>query len=190
MSTHRATLGLTRYASTAGSCFAYVFALIGAVLVIGGCSDVPTAPGLGSDGLGGGSSIEILKTVRPGPEWIVQQLVDRHRTVMLLDGEDVKLTFQSKAVTQTTMIVARMSFNDVRERATRLNFDLQPSMSFSRRVELSVSSNYLAGKGGAYKLWCINPATGSLHKADEKPITPGQDVVFTLDHFSAYAVSR
>jgi hypothetical protein len=174
-----------------------IFAVIGAFLA-SGCSDMSTAPtGLeddaaltGTEELGGGLSIEREMDLTPGPEWTVERVVGKHRAVMLLDGEDLTLTFAPKALSgRKVTVVARMELNDERGKATRVDLNLQPSMTFSKPVKLSISSSYLAGTSSTYKLWRYSPELGRPEKV-EKSITPGQAVVFELDHFSSYALSR
>jgi hypothetical protein len=185
-----------RSAGTAGRCIAFVFALIGTALAIGGCSDTPTAPGLEvsddfgvSENQGGGTSIaRNMHETRPG--WTVQQEIGKHREIMFLDGKELKLTFPTKALNQDTMLFAHMRLDAERGSATRVDFDFQPPMSFAKPVELSISSTYLSGDSFTYKLWSIDPVLGGVQKLAEKRIIPGQNVVFTLDHFSTYAISR
>jgi hypothetical protein len=110
---------------------------------------------------------------------------------MKLDGEQVVCSFAPGALTLTQVLVtARMELNGPRGSATRLDIDFQPSLFFKKSVTLKVDSGYLAGTGNKYTLWYFDPVAKTWLRQAESTFTGGLPVLFNLEHFSAYAITR
>lgn len=175
-----------------GGCLAAAAVLLGTLLIATSCSESPTAPGGdplagespdGAGVQGGGFSVS------GALNWTVSKVVTPNGGVMLLDGLRVMSVFPSGALPAATTITATMQLNAPAGQATRIDFDFQPSMSFGKPVQLVLAGNYLAGTG-PYVLWYLNPATETWEKLAEQMPTGNLAVVFLLDHYSQYGVSR
>lgn len=177
-----------------GGCLAAAAVLLGTLLIATSCSESPTAPGgdplVGEDP--GGADIEgggWTASAGGTRDWTVSKTVTPLGGVMLLDGLRLMSVYPNGALPTTTTITVAMRLNAPAGQATRIDFDFQPSMSFGKPVQLVLAGNYLAGTG-PYVLWYLNPATGAWEKLAEQTPTGGLAVVFLLDHYSQYGVSR
>lgn len=154
-----------------------VVALLGA-LFSANCGDRSTSP---SDSAGSFSDLE----------WTVVQPITNDGGYMALDGADVVCSFPMGALpVDATTITARMTLNAPRSKASRIEFDFQPSMEFETPIKLIVSNNYLTGTDSTYLLWCYDPEDGEWEKVDHQDVVPGQPIIFDILHYSGYAVSR
>lgn len=167
------------------------FALLGALLVAPGCSDMPTSPLESPAGNLSANHFDLQIGKTTGPEWTVSQEIHKRGGTMELDGQQLVCTFPSGALPENrTTITAQMRLNGPRGEATRIDIDFQPSMTFRKSISLKVDSGYLAGTGNKYVLWYFNSATRTWVKQSETSFTAAQPATFSLDHYSAYALTR
>jgi len=165
-------------------------AFLVALLLFTGCSESPTGIEQPVASLED-SSLDNIVGDASSTEWTVTKLIMRRGGSMKLDGEQVVCSFSPGAINLLqVLITAKMELNGPRGSATRLNIDFQPSLNFKKSVTLKVDSGYLAGAGNKYTLWYFDPVRRTWLKEAETTFTSGLPVLFTLKHFSAYAVTR
>jgi hypothetical protein len=109
---------------------------------------------------------------------------------MLLDGPSLLCSFPLGALLEPRTITATMRLNGPRGEATRVEMDFQPSMNFLNPVLLVMNPSYLAGNGQRCTLWYFDPDLERWVKKAEQPVILNLPVVFLVDHFSGYAISR
>jgi hypothetical protein len=181
--------------SLLSSKFVAAGALLGAVLLAPGCSDMPTDPSgqsqLSQENGLGTSSLALISGKTEGPEWTVTQLMYRHGGSMELDGQRLVCNFSRNAlpVNQAT-ITATMKLNAPQGQATRIDLDFQPSMTFEKPVTLTIEGTYLAGTGNTYTLWYFDPILRKWMRQATNVFSPSSPTTFNLYHYSAYALTR
>lgn len=163
----------------------FVVALL--LLLLASCSELPTAPGSeaaipGDDPSTAGSGGSCTK-------WKVEQAVGDQGGTIQLDT-DLDLVFPPGALAGEVLVSAEVKLSDKKGSATKVTFDFKPSMTFQAPVSLEIGTSYLAGNGPTYVLSYFNPDTRTWEQLDEKPIGAAGSVVFALDHFSQYSVTR
>lgn len=167
-------------------------AVLGSLLFVSGCSDLPTdvasEPPGDSNGPGGQIATSPWGSTA-GEDWTSTQSVTARGGLMKLD-KGLEIKFNPGSLDKDTTIVGHMRLNAPRGQATRLDCEFLPSMTFAVPAELRVDKDYLAGSGSTYTLWYWNPTSGAWEKVSEQPIGTASNVSFNLDHFSQYAVSR
>jgi hypothetical protein len=163
------------------------FAILGALLVAPGCSDMPTSPFESPANNPSANQIALHGQT----EWTVVQEMRKNGGTIQLDGQQLVCTFPAGAlpVNQAT-ITAKMRLNGPRGEATRIDIDFQPSMVFKKSISLKVNAAYLTGSGNKYTLWYFNPTTRTWTKESEQSFTGAAPTTFTLNHYSAYALTR
>ena len=167
-------------------------AVLGSLLVVSGCSDLPTqvageAPGA-SNGPGGQIATSPWGS-SDGTDWTTSQSISARGGLMKLD-KGLEIKFNPGSLDKDTTITGHMRLNAPKGQATRLDCEFLPSMTFAVPAELRLDKDYLAGAGATYTLWYWNPATSAWDKVGEQPIGTESNVTFQLDHFWQYAVSR
>jgi hypothetical protein len=126
-----------------------------------------------------------------GPEWSVSKEIHKSGGSMQLDGQQLVCTFPPGALPMNrTTITAKMSLNGPRGEATRITIDFQPAITFKKSISLKVDPGYLAGTGNKYVLWYLNPTAQTWVMQNEVSLTSGQPATFSIDHYSAYALTR
>ena len=165
-------------------------ALLFALLCVPGCSETPTSIEQPDETMDI-TRLHDLVGVADGPEWTVTKLILLRGAAMKLDGEQVTCTFGPGALPLPSVLVsAHMKLNGPRGSATRLDIDFQPSLLFKKPVSLKVDSGYLAGNGNTYTLWYFDPVQRAWQRQAQGTFTGALPVLFKLNHFSAYAITR
>ncbi len=193
MKNPRPSLPIQRWAATLTRRHALVgsvaFLLLATLLLGTSCSDLSTSPTPEP-----GPDLVPLAAVpglsEEGPQWTVVKTLNIKGGDMLLDGLDLLCSFPLGALLQPRTITATMSLNGPRGEATRIEMDFQPSMNFRTPVLLIMSPSYLAGNAPRCILWYFDPALNRWVKKAEHPILLNLPVIFLVDHFSGYAISR
>ena len=168
-------------------------ALLGAVLLAPGCSDMPTGPSQlaqQEDNLNTNSLDDVFgKAVNV--EWTVAKALTWRGGTIQLDGPQLVCTIPNKALpVNSTTITARMRLNGPRGTANRVDMDFQPSMTFKKPIKITVGPGYLAGTGNTLTLWYYDPLQRTWVKQSEKTFTGGASTTFYIGHYSAYALTR
>ena len=158
-----------------------------------GCSDnMPTSPlESPSDNLGTSSLDDLIGKFGASTEWTVQQTMRKQGGTIELDGQRLLCTFDPGALpVNSALVTAKMKLNGPQGAATRLDIDFQPSMTFKKSVRLKLDATYLSGTSSKYVLWFFNPTSRTWVKQDERSIDSNGLTSFTLNHYSAYALTR
>jgi hypothetical protein len=184
---HRWAAALTRRTALVGS----VALLLATLLLATSCSDLSTSPtGNAGDELAPLAAAPLPQAQVDGPEWTVVKTLSFKGGDMLLDGSSLLCNFPLGALLLPRTITAQMRLNGPRGEATRIEMDFQPSMTFRTPVLLIMSPTYLAGNSNRCTLWYFDPDLEKWVKKAEQPILLNLPVVFLVDHFSGYAISR
>jgi hypothetical protein len=168
-------------------------ALVGAVLLAPGCSDLPTSPGNQLSQEDGPSITSLDDVIGQAPrfEWTVTKKMRARGGSIKLDGQRLVCTIPNGALpTSDEAITAKMRRNGLPGFATRVTIDFQPSIVFLRPITLKMDSNYLAGTGNTYILWYFDPVGHTWIKQSEKTFASGSAPTFAIDHYSIYALTR
>jgi hypothetical protein len=172
-----------------GRGFGAIAFLLATLLLGTSCSDLSTSP-MPSPGDDMAPLAVMPALSEDGPEWTVVKTLTVKGGDMLLDGPSLLCTFPLGALLQPRTIIATLSLNGPRGQATRVEMDFQPSMNFRFPVLLVMSPSYLAGNAQRCTLWYFDPALQKWVKKAEQPILLNLPVIFLVDHFSGYAISR
>jgi hypothetical protein len=168
-------------------------ALLGAVVLAPGCSEVPSSPGSQLSQEDGPSITSLDNVIGQAPryEWSVTKKMRARGGSIKLDGQRLVCTIPNGALpTSDEAITANMRRNGLPGFATRVTIDFQPAIVFLRPITLKMDSNYLAGTSNKYTLWYFDAVGQTWVKQSEMTFAPGSSPTFPIDHYSTYALTR